>query len=483
MSLIKVFKYFLIASLIAVQSVCADSIVTGSKPYTFVPGTIISSSQVNADFDYIITQVNTNAAKNGVNSSITALLGMTTPLGLTSGGSPVYTASSATGGTANAQTIATTVPAVSSYSLSSKNVVCFTAGATNTGATTLAVGATAASAVTKTSSGGLLALVGGEIVNGQSYCSYWDGTQYVLLNIPPIFGSQTSIASATTTDLGTASTNNILITGTTGITSFGTTASISNPLFFVKFADVVTLTYNATSLITPNAADITTQANDIIWVEYLGSGNWRVRQYISFRIPTVQIFLSGSGTYTPTSTNIRYIKVKMVAGGGGGGGATANSGAAGVASSFDTWTVDFGSGGNSSTTRGAGGSGGTDGTGTLIARINGQDGGAGGDSGLPIAPDGGSTCFGPGARGTVSSSSGQNAFANSGGGGSSGISSGNSGSGGGGGECVEFTMTYASVASGVSYEVGTGGAGGAAGGQAGGDGGSGRIVVEEFYDQ
>jgi hypothetical protein len=44
-------------------------------------------------------------------------------------------------------------------------------------------------------------------------------------------------------------------------------------------------------------------------------------------------------------------------------------------------------------------------------------------------------------------------------------------------------MTYASVASGVSYEVGTGGAGGAAGGQAGGDGGSGRIVVEEFYDQ
>lgn len=268
---------FLLAALLATQ-VYADSIITGSKPYTFIPGTVISSSQVNADFDYIISQVNTNAAKNGVNSSITALLGLTTPIAPSFGGSSIYT-SGAAGGTANAITVSSTQPAVSSYSLTTGNFVLFIASATNTGATTLDVNVTGATAINKVGAGGLIALTGGEIVNGTPTLVYYDGTRYVIINQVPLFGVEQAVASAATTDLTTSGSHNVSITGTTTITSFGSNASTGAPLYYVKFADVLTLTYNATSLITPGGADILTGAGDSAIVEYLGSGNWRINSY------------------------------------------------------------------------------------------------------------------------------------------------------------------------------------------------------------
>lgn len=95
-----------------------------------------------------------------------------------------------------------------------------------------------------------------------------------------VFGPQESIASATTTDLGTASSNNVLISGTTTINSFGTSASLSNPIYFIQFSNILTLTYNATSMILPGAANITTAANDSALVEYINaSGYWRMIAY------------------------------------------------------------------------------------------------------------------------------------------------------------------------------------------------------------
>lgn len=85
------------------------------------------------------------------------------------------------------------------------------------------------------------------------------------------------VASATTTDIGAAASANIRITGTTTITGFGTVAAGTRRK--VRFTGALTLTYNATSLILPTAASLTTAANDTLEAVSLGSGNWIVTDY------------------------------------------------------------------------------------------------------------------------------------------------------------------------------------------------------------
>lgn len=92
-------------------------------------------------------------------------------------------------------------------------------------------------------------------------------------------GPVSTIASGTTTDLGTAVTNNVNVTGTTTITSLGSSASTANPYYFVTFGGILTLTYNATSLQIPGAANQVTAAGDFAICKYLGSGNWQVVMY------------------------------------------------------------------------------------------------------------------------------------------------------------------------------------------------------------
>lgn len=72
-------------------------------------------------------------------------------------------------------------------------------------------------------------------------------------------GIELDLASASVTDIGVQNTNFLRITGTTAITSFGT--NYRGPRF-VRFADVLTLTHNATTLILPTGANITTAAGD-----------------------------------------------------------------------------------------------------------------------------------------------------------------------------------------------------------------------------
>lgn len=85
------------------------------------------------------------------------------------------------------------------------------------------------------------------------------------------------IASATTTDIGAATGNFVDVTGTTTITGLGTVQAGTRRI--VRFTGALLLTYNATSLILPTSANITTVAGDTATFVSIGSGNWVCTSY------------------------------------------------------------------------------------------------------------------------------------------------------------------------------------------------------------
>jgi hypothetical protein len=100
------------------------------------------------------------------------------------------------------------------------------------------------------------------------------------------------IASASTTNIAAATGRNVNITGTTTITALGTAAAGVERV--TRFTGALTLTYNATSLITITAASITTAANDECGWLSLGSGNWRMQWYT--RADGTALTSSGGGS-------------------------------------------------------------------------------------------------------------------------------------------------------------------------------------------
>lgn len=92
------------------------------------------------------------------------------------------------------------------------------------------------------------------------------------------FSNPVDLASGATTDIGAQTSHVVRITGTTTITSFG--ANYNGPRFLV-FGGALTLTHNATSLILPGGANITTTAGDsCVAVPNLSAPTgWRVLAY------------------------------------------------------------------------------------------------------------------------------------------------------------------------------------------------------------
>ena len=131
------------------------------------------------------------------------------------------------------------------------------------------------------------------IPNGSSAIVWCTGSAFLAskdyLNLQP----SVDVASAATTDIGATASQTVRITGTTTITSLGTVAS--GTFRRVRFAGVLTLTYNATSLILPGSGDITTAAGDVAEFLSEGSGNWRCVSYS----PAAQRPYE-QGTFTPT---------------------------------------------------------------------------------------------------------------------------------------------------------------------------------------
>lgn len=142
-----------------------------------------------------------------------ALLFLATPACSQFGGQATW--GGVAGGTANAQTVA--IANISSLSQLTGIIIGYSAPSGNTGAATLAVSGTAATAVLKPSPGGLVPLTGGELFSSSEV--FFDGTEYVLLtnytNIAPlkISSNLTLFLSASGSD-----SNNCLTSGTPCLT-------------------------------------------------------------------------------------------------------------------------------------------------------------------------------------------------------------------------------------------------------------------------
>jgi hypothetical protein len=160
----------------------ASAQIIGTLPFTLQNGSIADANQVMSDLNTIVAAVNANAANAGVNTNINALNNLTTPLVYTSGGTSNYSGGGS-GGSANAQTIASPIP--SGFTLATGKSVTFVAGFTNSGPATLAVAATAATNVFKQGASGPVALSGGELTVGNLVTATFDGTQYQIANPSP----------------------------------------------------------------------------------------------------------------------------------------------------------------------------------------------------------------------------------------------------------------------------------------------------------
>lgn len=122
-----------------------------------------------------------------------------------------------------------------------------------------------------------------------------------------------TLASAATTAIGGQNSNNLSITGTTTITSFGTVAAgVRRRLIF---AGALILTHNATSLILPSGANITTAAGDVAEMLSLGGGNWRCISYMRASGQSV-VAVSQSRPYTDIAVNttaVRFTRYRLTA--------------------------------------------------------------------------------------------------------------------------------------------------------------------------
>lgn len=121
--------------------------------------------------------------------------------------------------------------------------------------------------------------------------------------LDPLSSVSANIAAATTTDLSTATGNYVNITGA-GATITGLGTVTAGRYRFCTFAGINTLTHNATSLILPGGANITTAAGDFALFVSLGSGNWKCIVYTEASGGTPGTLpVSEGGTGKTTLTN------------------------------------------------------------------------------------------------------------------------------------------------------------------------------------
>lgn len=125
-----------------------------------------------------------------------------------------------------------------------------------------------------------------------------------------------SLASASTTDLGSLPQGIISVTGSATITSFGASAQIGTAKVLI-FSAGITLTYNSGSLVLPTLANIVTQNNDTAIATFVGG--WIVTQYqrssgLALTQPTLVTSFDGrSGVVVPAADDYTVAQLTAAA--------------------------------------------------------------------------------------------------------------------------------------------------------------------------
>ena len=251
---------------------------------TYVAGTTILASSMNANLTDIATGLSTAVLKNGT-QTLTANIPFA-GFGITNMGS------------LGAATIATVASAATTNVLGASSLFVTVSGTTTitslgtgtlqfkivrfSGALILTHNATSlilpSGANITTANGDCMVVISDSSSNAR-VVSYQKADGTAIVGAATWTGqsnAEVTVASASTTDILGAASAFVAISGTTTITSLGTG---TNRIRFVRFTGALTLTHNATSLILPTGANMTTAAGDCMIVVSDGSSNARVISY------------------------------------------------------------------------------------------------------------------------------------------------------------------------------------------------------------
>jgi hypothetical protein len=179
-----IMRRLFLSAIFALWSAAASAGINCPLPFNLQNNTTADATQVMANYNALVTCF-AGAAASGANTDITSLIGLTTPLAASGGGTQWFVGGTSTG-SANTQAIASLTPG--GFILSSGKFVVFIAGFTNSGPTTWNANGTGAVNVTVHTAAGLASLSGGEIVAGQVTLGFYDGTQYQILDAAPPTG-------------------------------------------------------------------------------------------------------------------------------------------------------------------------------------------------------------------------------------------------------------------------------------------------------
>ena len=463
----------------------------------------------------------TNLTVTGVLGSGTAGLSVALgyPLSSQNGGSPYYYTTAATGGIANAQTIASGTMLPFGYTWAGGQAIAVYPGFNNTSDLTLLPPNTLTASFTAhhvmkqvpgTSTGALATLTGGEVQSGSWAVVVDDGTYLQLIN-PQVPTPLAAVANLTLTRAN----HKTLIEVGANVTLTLPAPYPNGELMIVNLDSNTPFTLATPSgtiygpiAATPGASIVVPARSGVaIYRAYSDGTNWFAGglTQAGYQTPSVQYLTTPGAQYYYPSAGCTFARIRKCGAGAGSTGGGATSGQAptsgGGTTTFGGWTAvgggapagigDASIGGMS--LGGIGGTGGINGTGVVLQRIDGGDGGntlgnlntivacwigEGGRSFLGKAypaltwtgPAAGTaagaatgTGYGTGARGQVARGSGSSSYT--------------AGGSGGGGEFVEFLVPYPAT---TSVIVGTGGPAGA-GSLSGSPGRQGVVIVEEYF--
>src|SRR5258708_26461889 len=187
----------------------ASANVPCTLPFNLQNNTVADATQVMANYNALVTCLG-NAAVAGVNNDLTQLLGLSTPIAPTFGGSSKFIGGNSTG-SANAQVVSVSP---TGFSLTQGYQVTFTSAFNNTGPTTLNIAGTGVINAFRQTTAGVVALVGGELLSGFRTTVEYDGTQFQIVNAGIIKVGQIFDVASTTCPLGAPNANSQAISRT-----------------------------------------------------------------------------------------------------------------------------------------------------------------------------------------------------------------------------------------------------------------------------